>query len=152
MGLLDAELLDKVRISAQQAVVQAQLGIAEGQARLDAFQIKRRGDALLRDLGAAYYAEQRTGGGSGEVASALAAVDQHASANGPIDTPAAPSTPATPPTPSTPPARPAGSEHPAATGAPSPPSTADSPVAEPTRAPAEGTTPPSTERYTLDDV
>src|SRR3954447_4075763 len=80
-------LMDKVKAQAEQAVAKGKQGVAQGQSKLDAMQAKKHGDALLRDLGAAYYAQQRTTGGSADgVAAALAAVDAHAAANGPVDT------------------------------------------------------------------
>lgn len=106
MGMLDKAMVDKLKTAAQQAVEQAQLGMAQGQAKLTEFQLKRQADALLRDLGAAYYLAQRHGGSGEGVDSALASVDAHAAAHGPIDTapsakswdfPAAASDPAAPP-------------------------------------------------------
>jgi hypothetical protein len=49
-------LLDKVKDAAQSATVVAKDAAAKGQAKLDEVQAKRAADALLRDLGAAYYA------------------------------------------------------------------------------------------------
>lgn len=85
MGMLDKTFVDKVRDSAQQAVQQAQDGMAQGQAKLDAYQLRRQADRLLRDLGAAYYAQVRRGGDSQAVTVALARVDDHAAAHGPIE-------------------------------------------------------------------
>lgn len=53
-------LFDKVKEQAAQAAQRAQEAAQKGQAKLDDAQAKRREDALLRDLGAAVYAE-RTG-------------------------------------------------------------------------------------------
>jgi hypothetical protein len=83
-------LMDKVKQQAEQALAKAQQGVSQGQAKLGDLQAKRRSDALLRDLGAAYYAEQRQGGPHDPVVSALAALDEHAKQNGPIDTAAQP--------------------------------------------------------------
>jgi hypothetical protein len=85
-------LMDKVKAQAEQAVAMAQQGVAQGQSKLEEIQAKKREDALLRDLGAAYYAQQRTGGSAEAVASALVAVDAHAEEHGSVDTSAAPDT------------------------------------------------------------
>ncbi len=85
--------LDKAKVAAAQAAQKAQQGMAQGQAKIDDLQTRRQADALLRDLGAAFYAEQRTGGNRAAVASALQALDAHAAAHGPIDTAAAPAAP-----------------------------------------------------------
>lgn len=82
-------LMDKVKAQAEQAVAKAQQGMAQGQSKLDELQAKKRADALLRELGAAYYAQQRSGGSAEAVASALAAVDAHAAEHGAVDTSAA---------------------------------------------------------------
>ena len=79
-------LMDKVKAQAEQAVAIAQKGVAQGQAKVEEVQAKRHADALLRNLGAAYFAQQRTGGGADAVTSALAAVDAHVAEHGPIDT------------------------------------------------------------------
>lgn len=70
-------LMDKVKQQAEQALTKAQQGVAQGQAKLDEVQAKRHEDQLLRDLGAAYYAAERTGGSREDVEKALAAVDEH---------------------------------------------------------------------------
>jgi hypothetical protein len=77
--------LDKAAKAAAQATVKAQEGIAQGQAKASQLQAKRQGDALLRELGAAYYAQQREAGSAAAVAAALAAVDAHVAANPPAD-------------------------------------------------------------------
>jgi hypothetical protein len=79
--------MDKVKAQAEQAMVKAQQGVAQGQTKLDDLQTKRAGDALIAALGAAFYAEQRQGGPQQAVAAALAAVDAHVAANGPIGGP-----------------------------------------------------------------
>ena len=79
-------LLDKARAAAEKAAAAAQQGMQQGQAKLDAIQTKRHGEALLRALGAAYYAERRHGASHDDVESALAALDAHAAEHGPIDT------------------------------------------------------------------
>lgn len=78
--------MDKVKAQAGQAMAKAQQGVAQGQAKLDAAQAKRQADALLRDLGAAYYAEQRSGGPHDAVEAALAKLDEHAETHGPVET------------------------------------------------------------------
>jgi len=76
--------LDKARDAAQQATTKAQKGLAQGQAKLGEVQTSRAADALLRDLGAACYAEQRSGGSHEGVVAALSALDAHVAANGPL--------------------------------------------------------------------
>lgn len=56
-------LFDKVKEQAAQAAQKAQEAAQRGQEKIEETQAKRREDALLRDLGAAVYAE-RTGTGS----------------------------------------------------------------------------------------
>lgn len=82
--------LDKARDAAQQAATKAQQGMAQGQAKIGEVQAKRASDGLLRDLGAAFYSEQRQGGSSEGVVSALRAIDTHVAQNGPIDTSSSP--------------------------------------------------------------
>lgn len=53
-------LLDKVKAQAQTASAVAKDAAQKGQVKIDEMQQKRTADALLRDLGAAVYA-QRTG-------------------------------------------------------------------------------------------
>jgi hypothetical protein len=74
--------MDKVVSQAEQVTAKAQQGVAQGQAKLSELQASRARDALLRDLGAAYYAEQRTGGSPQAVARALAKVDANDKAAG----------------------------------------------------------------------
>jgi hypothetical protein len=52
--------LDKVKQQAGTVTQKAQEGVKSGQAKLDAAQSKKKADALMRDLGAAVYA-QRSG-------------------------------------------------------------------------------------------
>lgn len=75
-------LMDKVKKASEQALSKAQEGVKEGKAKLDEVQAKRRWDALLRNLGAAVYAERRQGGPTSAVDTALAALDDHARAHG----------------------------------------------------------------------
>ena len=79
-------LFDKAKVAAEKAKVAAQQGVQQGQAKLDAIQTKRRADALLHKLGAAYYNEQRQGGSHDPVEAALAALDAHAAEHGAVDT------------------------------------------------------------------
>lgn len=82
-------LMDKVKQQAGQALAKAQEGVSQGQAKLDQVQAKRQADALLRDLGAAYYARERTGGPQEAIDEAMHALDEHAAAHGSLDTAAA---------------------------------------------------------------
>ncbi len=101
--------LDKAKEAAAQATVKAQQGLTQGQAKIDEVQTKRAADSLVRELGAAYYAEQRRGGSAEAVAAALAAVDAHVARSGSLDpasgpwagggTPAPPTQPGTTPPP-----------------------------------------------------
>jgi hypothetical protein len=79
-------LMDKVKQQAGQVAEKAQKGAAQAQAKFESVQAKRSADALLRDLGAAYYAEQRQGGGHDAVDKALAALDGHVTDGGAVDT------------------------------------------------------------------
>lgn len=78
-------LMDKLKAQAEQVAAKAQEGSVQMQSKFGAMQSKRAGDALLRDLGAAYYAEQRQNGAHDVVEKALAALDAQATENGPID-------------------------------------------------------------------
>ena len=78
-------LMDKARQAAQQAAAMAQEGLSQGQAKIEALQVQRTGNELLRQLGEAFYAEQRTVGDREAVVRALAAVDQHIRDHGPIN-------------------------------------------------------------------
>jgi pyruvate/2-oxoglutarate dehydrogenase complex dihydrolipoamide acyltransferase (E2) component len=57
--------LDKVKEQAATATAAAKDAAQKGQAKLDEVQAKRGADAILRDLGAAYYAQQ-TGRGTAQ--------------------------------------------------------------------------------------
>jgi hypothetical protein len=138
--------MDKVRAQAEQAMVKAQQGVAQGQTKLDDLQTKRAGDALIAALGATYYAEQRQGGSAQAVSDALAAVDAHVAAHGPIvtSTPPAASAPAAP----TPPPAPAAPTSPASPTAPPPAAPASTPPA----AGASGEAPAPGGSFSLDDL
>lgn len=75
-------LMDKVKQGAGQALTKAQQGVNQGKAKLDQAQAKHQWDGLLRNLGAAVYAEQRQGGPADAVTAALSALDEHATTNG----------------------------------------------------------------------
>jgi hypothetical protein len=79
-------LLDKVKAQAEQVAAKAQQGVSQGQAKIEEMQAKKQGDALLRDLGAAYFAQQRSGGSAEAVSEALAKVDAHIAEHGAVDT------------------------------------------------------------------
>lgn len=70
-------LMEKVKKASEQALSKAQEGVSQGRAKLDEVQTKRQGDALLRNLGAAVYAERREGGSARDVDAALSALDDH---------------------------------------------------------------------------
>jgi hypothetical protein len=130
--------MDKVKAQAEQAVAKAQQGVAQGQTKIDDLQTKRAGDALIMALGTAFYAEQRQGGPQQAVITALADLDAHVAANGPIGaTPPAPVAPVAPVAPAAPPAP----------GAPMAPAEPIPPVAAPQAAdPAAGGS------FSLDDI
>jgi hypothetical protein len=69
-------LMDKVKAQATQLAQKTQEAAQEGKAKLDQAQANRRGDMLLRQLGAAVYAE-RTGRGTADT---QATIDQLVSA------------------------------------------------------------------------
>ncbi len=78
-------IMDKVKAQAEQAMAKAQEGIAQGQAKLEAYQARHGSDALLTGLGRAVWA-QRTGVGSqAGVDAAAAALQAYADEHGPID-------------------------------------------------------------------
>ena len=78
-------LLDKVKVQAGQIAEKAQQGVAQGKDRLEEMQANKRGEALLHDLGAAYYAQQRHDGPADAVQTALAAMDAHVVLHGEPD-------------------------------------------------------------------
>ena len=79
-------VMDKVKARAEEAIAKGKEGVAQGQAKLDAMQEKKHADALLRDLGAAYYAKEHQGGSADAVAAALAKVVAHEAEHGAVDT------------------------------------------------------------------
>jgi len=78
--------MDKLSQQAEQAMAKAKEGLAQGQAKVDQLQAKRHADALLRDLGAAYYAQARQAGSPDAVTAAMAALDAYSASGAPIDT------------------------------------------------------------------
>ena len=96
-----AGFLDKAKQVAQQALDEAKKGVETGQAKLDEVQAKKEASRVLAALGAAFYAEQRSGGPRSDVDAALKAVDEYVTVNGtsgfPSDEESAPPPP--PPTP-----------------------------------------------------
>jgi len=117
-----AGFLDKAKQVAQQAIDEAKKGVEQGQQKLDEASAKREASKLLAALGAAFYAEQRSGGNRADVEAALNAVDQHVTVNGtdvfPTDTDSVPSSPGAD-TPTPPPS--GGPTTPPATGQTAPP-------------------------------
>lgn len=82
-------LMDKVKQQATQVAEKAQAGVKQGQAKLEGAQEKRRADVLLRDLGAAVYAERTgkaSGATAGEIERLLSELRAHESAHGAIST------------------------------------------------------------------
>lgn len=81
--------LDKVKQQAAQVGQKAQEGVKSGQEKVAEAQAKKRADALLRDLGAAVYAE-RAGRGTAETAAEIerlaSELRNHEAEHGPIDT------------------------------------------------------------------
>jgi hypothetical protein len=78
-------LMDKVKQGAGTALNKAQQGVNQGKAKIDQAQTKRQWDALLHNLGAAVWAERREGGSTDAVNAALAALDEHLTASGPVE-------------------------------------------------------------------
>ena len=80
-------LMDKVKEQAATAGAAAKDAAQKGQAKLDEMQAKRAADALLRDLGAAFYAEESGRGTDqtkAEIERLTGALRDHEAANGPI--------------------------------------------------------------------
>ena len=75
-------LLDKVKVQAEQLAEKAQQGVAQGKDKLDEIQAHKKGENLLRDLGAAYFAQLRNGGPQSAVDQAVAAMDAHVAEHG----------------------------------------------------------------------
>ena len=79
-------LTDSVKQQAGQAWGTVQQGLGQGHAKFDELRANRQAQSLLRNLGAAYYAQQREGGSEEAVAAALMAMDEHMEAHRPHDT------------------------------------------------------------------
>ncbi len=81
-------ILDKVKEQAARGTAVAKEAAQKGQAMLDELQAKRAADAMLRNLGAATYA-QRTGRASSttdaDIERLVSALRSHEEAHGPID-------------------------------------------------------------------
>src|SRR5215475_10447055 len=78
-------LMDKVKPLASQLAQKSQEAATEGKARLDQVQAARRGDALLRNLGATVYADRTgrgTGDAEGKVNQLVSDISVHEQANG----------------------------------------------------------------------
>jgi len=78
-------LMDKVKAQATQIAQKTQEAAQEGKAKLDQAQATRRGDVLLRQLGAAVFAD-RTGRGTADTQSTIdqlvSAISAHERENG----------------------------------------------------------------------
>jgi len=78
-------LMDKVKAQANQLAQKTQEAAQEGKAKLDQAQANRRGDVLLRQLGAAVFAE-RTGRGTADTQATIdqliSAISDHERENG----------------------------------------------------------------------
>jgi hypothetical protein len=79
-------LTDSVKQQAGQAWGTVQQGLGQGHAKFDELRANRQAQSLLRNLGAAYYAQQREGGSQEAVTEALTAMDAHMEAHRPHDT------------------------------------------------------------------
>ena len=78
-------LMDKVRAQANQLAQKTQEAAQEGKARIDQAQASRRGDALLRQLGAAVYADRTGRGGAdsqSKIDQLISTISAHESENG----------------------------------------------------------------------
>src|SRR5665213_442815 len=78
-------LVDKAKVAAEKAAAAGKQGMQQGQAKIDAIQTKRKAEALLRELGAAYYAELRHGGSHDAVESVVRGLDNHEKEHGAVD-------------------------------------------------------------------
>lgn len=81
-------LLDRVKEQAATATAAARDAAQKGQAKLDAVQAKRAADAILRDLGAAVYAQQSgraTASTPADIERLCGALRDHEAAHGPLD-------------------------------------------------------------------
>jgi hypothetical protein len=81
-------LLDKVKESASAAAAATKEAAQKGQAKLDEIQATKAADSLLRDLGAAAYAQQRGRGTAttdADIEAIVGALDKHEAEHGPIN-------------------------------------------------------------------
>jgi hypothetical protein len=76
---------DAMKTNAESLARKSMEAGAKGQAKMESLQAKRRGHALLHDLGAALYTEQRLGGDAQASRTLMALLDQHAGEHG-LDT------------------------------------------------------------------
>jgi len=76
---------DTMKTNAESLARRGKEAGAKGQAKMESIQAKRRGDALLHDLGAALYLEQRLGGSADATRRLVAVLDEHAAEHG-LDT------------------------------------------------------------------
>jgi len=78
-------LMDKMKAQASQLAQKAQEAGKAGQAKLEDVQARRRADGLLRDLGAAVYA-QRSGRSEGndEIDRLIGEIASHEAEHGPV--------------------------------------------------------------------
>src|ERR1700749_5004509 len=79
-------LTDSVKQQAGQAWGTVQQGLGQGHAKFDELRANRQAQSLLRNLGAAYYANQREGGSKEAVTAAVEAMDRHMAAHRSHDT------------------------------------------------------------------
>jgi hypothetical protein len=76
-------LTESVKQQAGQAWGTVQQGLGQGHVKFEELRANRQAQSLLRNLGAAYYAQQREGGSADAVTAALAAMDKHVEAHRP---------------------------------------------------------------------
>lgn len=150
-------LMDRVKAQATLAAQKAQEAAQQGKGKLDQAQANRRGDALLRQLGAAVFAE-RTGRGAPD---SQARIDQlvnditaHEQQNGlnlsadPAQQPGGPAQPTFPPDPASPFPGQQSSEYPGAAPSSAPnPSSTSFPDSGPTIQQGPFFTPPSSTEF-----
>lgn len=89
-------LFDKMKAQATQVAAKAQEAGKAGQAKIEQAQAKRQGDALLRRLGAAVYAQRTGGKPEDDVDELVAAITAHEAEHGtlgPVESPDQPSAP-----------------------------------------------------------
>lgn len=78
-------LFDKMKAQATQVAAKAQEAGKAGQARIEQAQAKRQGDALLRRLGAAVYAQRTGAQPENDVDELVAAISAHEAEHGKLD-------------------------------------------------------------------